>query len=178
MRRHNITDRLIVDLDMIIARVDSDIDPDDELEDSGIYDADLMYDAVVYPTPVVFLSTKSFDARKVMQAALDLGCAWWELYAGDEDLNLDVERRIHDFVTQIAKLRQGGAEMHQVESTNLHEVGYDPANQYLFVEFKNGSKYMYFDVPVGTLENLFRAQSPGRFLNEQVKPKHKYTPLP
>lgn len=57
-----------------------------------------------------------------------------------------------------------------VDSSNIASVGYDAANKILEVEFKVGSIYQYSDVPPDLAEKMVKAESPGRFLNQYVKP--------
>ena len=60
------------------------------------------------------------------------------------------------------------------ESSNITRFGYDDASQILFVEFKNGSVYQYFDVPHGVFEQMENAPSKGRFLAESIKGWYRY----
>ena len=47
-----------------------------------------------------------------------------------------------------------------VSSSNLADVGYDPATQTLEVGFKNGRIYQYFDVPEHIRDGLMMQGSP------------------
>jgi hypothetical protein len=60
------------------------------------------------------------------------------------------------------------------ESTNINRFGYDEANLVLFVEFKNGSVYQYFDVPEQLFEQMKSASSKGRFLAQMIKGTYRY----
>jgi len=64
-----------------------------------------------------------------------------------------------------------------VTSSNVAEIGYDPATMILEVAFLNGSVYQYFDVPEFLYQGLLHAESVGRFLNEQIKNSYRYTKL-
>ena len=64
--------------------------------------------------------------------------------------------------------------MIKVESSNINAVGYDTSFGGLVVEYKNGNKYMYEKVPMEVYENLLKAESKGRFINESVKGKFEY----
>ena len=44
----------------------------------------------------------------------------------------------------------------------------------LIVEYKSGAKYQYKEVPYEVYENLIKAESKGRFINENVKGKFEY----
>lgn len=54
-----------------------------------------------------------------------------------------------------------------VDSSDLESVGYDGQN--LFVQFKKGSIYVYFNVPISTFQALLNAGSKGKFLNQHIK---------
>jgi len=56
-----------------------------------------------------------------------------------------------------------------VASKNIASVGYDHGSETLEVEFKRGGTYRYLLVPKQTWQDLMRAASHGRYLNEHVK---------
>lgn len=60
------------------------------------------------------------------------------------------------------------------ESSNIAGFGYDEASETLTVEFKNGSRYDYFDVQEHTFEGMKSADSKGKYLNSEIKNKHRY----
>lgn len=60
------------------------------------------------------------------------------------------------------------------ESSNIARFRYDEANQVLFVEFKNGSVYQYFDVPSNVFEQMKAASSKGGFLARIIKGTYRY----
>ncbi len=64
-----------------------------------------------------------------------------------------------------------------VNSSNIASVGYDLETQTMEVEFTNGNIYQYFDVPLLIYEELINAESPGKFLNVQVKGIYRYARL-
>jgi hypothetical protein len=57
----------------------------------------------------------------------------------------------------------------RVSSSNLASIGYDPDNQILEVEFRNGGVYQYFDVPEHVHRDLMAASSHGRYFGVYVK---------
>ena len=61
-----------------------------------------------------------------------------------------------------------------VSSSNLAEVGYDAPTQTLEVCFKSGRTYQYFGVPERIHDGLVAAESPGGYLNREVKGKYRY----
>lgn len=60
------------------------------------------------------------------------------------------------------------------ESSNISRLGYDEPNRVLKIEFKNGSLYDYFDVPVNIFEEIRNAPSKGQYLAQQVKGIFRY----
>jgi KTSC domain len=60
------------------------------------------------------------------------------------------------------------------ESSTIARYGYDDTNQGLFVEFKNGSVYQYFDVPQSVFEQMGAASSKGQFLAQIIKGTFRY----
>lgn len=56
-----------------------------------------------------------------------------------------------------------------VESRSLRELGYDPDEQALEVEFHNGSLYRYEQVPPEVVQALLQADSLGRYFNQVFK---------
>jgi hypothetical protein len=55
-----------------------------------------------------------------------------------------------------------------VDSTAIREVSYYPDVERLFVEFKNGREYEYFNVPNHVMNGLREASSKGKFLNKYI----------
>jgi hypothetical protein len=60
------------------------------------------------------------------------------------------------------------------QSSNVAGFTYDQAARVLTVEFKNGTRYNYFDVPEGLFEGMKTATSKGQFLAQNVKGKFRY----
>jgi hypothetical protein len=64
--------------------------------------------------------------------------------------------------------------MNQVESSNIHSVGYDDETQTLHVRFKSGNKtYVYEDVPKSEYDNMLDAESVGRHFHNNIKGQYK-----
>jgi hypothetical protein len=61
-----------------------------------------------------------------------------------------------------------------INSSNIAEVGYDPATGTLEVLFHNGRLYQYFDVPTAIVEDLLRAASPGHYFNLNIRGVYRY----
>ena len=64
--------------------------------------------------------------------------------------------------------------MQPVSSSNITEVGYDEANQTVYVKFLNGSTYAYKGVPGHEFEKLLTASSVGSYLNRNYKNVYPY----
>ena len=67
---------------------------------------------------------------------------------------------------------------HVVKSSNLDWIAYDEKNKNLYISFKsNKSLYIYFDVSKDIFEDLFKADSKGKFFWAKVRDKYKYQKL-
>ena len=63
-----------------------------------------------------------------------------------------------------------GVEMIPVSSSDVQSIGYDEANQLLYVRFiKGNSLYCYHVVPSAEFYGLQNAASVGGYLNENIK---------
>ena len=51
----------------------------------------------------------------------------------------------------------------------LSSVTYDADRQILDIEFANGRRYRYFEVPEIVVAGLIRADSKGQFFNERIR---------
>lgn len=60
------------------------------------------------------------------------------------------------------------------ESSNVARFGYEEDSQTLYVEFKNGSVYQYFDVPESVFDQMRAAPSKGQFLAQVIKGTYRY----
>lgn len=65
-------------------------------------------------------------------------------------------------------------EMIPVSSSNIESIGYDEANQQVFVRFLNGSTYTYKGVPIHEFENLRSAPSLGSYMHRNYKNVYPY----
>ena len=67
--------------------------------------------------------------------------------------------------------------LHPVKSSNVREIGYDPARWELYIVFKSGP-YVYFDVPrhlyADLLHTALSGESVGQFVNTFIKPAYRY----
>ena len=60
------------------------------------------------------------------------------------------------------------------ESSNISGFDYIKETQVLIVEFKNGGRYNYYDVPEAVFEGMKAASSKGQFLAQNVKNVYRY----
>ena len=67
--------------------------------------------------------------------------------------------------------------INQIESSNLVGTEYDTATKKLVVEFKNGTKYEYEDVPHQLYTSFRSSESQGKFFNSEISKKYKYKKL-
>ena len=67
---------------------------------------------------------------------------------------------------------------HCVKSSNLEEVGYDPATRTLQVRFTSGGTYDYADVPTEAYMALIQADSKGRYLQAHIKGQYDVSRVP
>lgn len=68
-------------------------------------------------------------------------------------------------------------ELHAVESSCVARIGYDPAEQELYVEFLDSGLYAYRDVQPDVYDEFASAESKGTFVNEAIKPRYRYRKL-
>jgi len=65
-------------------------------------------------------------------------------------------------------------EMIPVQSSNVAAVGYDEVTRTVFVQFLNGTVYIYKDVSQFEFENLKTASSVGSYLHRNFKNVYAY----
>ena len=65
--------------------------------------------------------------------------------------------------------------MHDVESSNVKQIGNSSEKSILRVAFKNGGVYDYADVTEKQYVALAGAESIGKHINNVIKPVHKVT---
>lgn len=80
---------------------------------------------------------------------------------------------------QIKKIKQhpkvtgeyqaGKLRMLNVESSNIHSVGYDGESETLVVRFKSHTVYAYAGVPAKTALAFMEAESHGTFFHDRIK---------
>jgi hypothetical protein len=61
-----------------------------------------------------------------------------------------------------------------VNSSNLASVGYDPGNETLEIEFRNGTIYRYLNVPTFEHDRLMSATSHGVYFNANIRDVYSF----
>lgn len=56
-----------------------------------------------------------------------------------------------------------------VHSSSIRSIGYDPDNEILEIELRNGGIYQYFKVPAAKYDDLTKASSIGRYYTVYIK---------
>jgi hypothetical protein len=64
--------------------------------------------------------------------------------------------------------------MQPVESSNLAEVGHDPATNTLRVKFKNGNVYDFHNVTAEKHQALMDAESKGKHFMTHIRHHHEF----
>jgi hypothetical protein len=60
------------------------------------------------------------------------------------------------------------------DSSAVTDVTYDAKQRWLFVRFKSGDWYAYFDAPPSLYRAFLAAESKGRFFQEQIRDRYRY----
>jgi hypothetical protein len=60
------------------------------------------------------------------------------------------------------------------KSSNIDGFDYNKTTQVLTVEFKNGGRYNYYDVPEIVFDRMKAASSKGQFLAQNIKNTYRY----
>lgn len=67
--------------------------------------------------------------------------------------------------------------MSDLESSTVASADHDPVTGELIVQFRNGSRYAYADVPPDVADGIHSAPSAGGYLNEMIKGNYAYRRL-
>jgi hypothetical protein len=61
-----------------------------------------------------------------------------------------------------------------VDSSTISRMSYDETRKVLSIEFKNGSRYEYYDLPAAVFQQMKAAGSKGQFLSANIKGLYRY----
>ena len=64
-----------------------------------------------------------------------------------------------------------------MDSSALREVRYDRKQRSLDLVYASGEPYRYLYVPRSKYRALMEAESKGKFVNKEIKPKHPFKKL-
>jgi hypothetical protein len=69
---------------------------------------------------------------------------------------------------------QGTKILNEIKSSNIKKTEYDLETKKMLVEFNNGSKYEYDEVPHSIYTKFRMAESQGKFFTTDISKKFKY----
>lgn len=72
---------------------------------------------------------------------------------------------------------EGTKIINEIKSSNIKKTEYDTESKKLIVEFNNGFKYEYDEVPHQTYTKFRMADSQGKFFTTDISKKFKYKKL-
>jgi KTSC domain len=61
-----------------------------------------------------------------------------------------------------------------VESTTVRSVGYQRRSRVLEIEFQSGAVYQYIDVPATVYEEFCKAESKGKYFNDEIRDAYAF----
>lgn len=64
--------------------------------------------------------------------------------------------------------------INEIQSSNIKRTEYDTESKELVVEFNNGLKYLYEDVPHRTYTEFRVSESQGKYFNTKISKVYKY----
>ena len=67
--------------------------------------------------------------------------------------------------------------INEIESTNIVRTEYDTETKKLVTEFKNGTRYVYDDVPHNVYTQFRMAESQGKFFSSKIVKTYKHKKL-
>ena len=68
--------------------------------------------------------------------------------------------------------------MHPVNSSNIHSIGYDEEAKELHVKFASGATYAYEGVPPEIFDEFRQAENKMKYLNSKIKAPFNVRKLP
>lgn len=74
----------------------------------------------------------------------------------------------------IREIIEGTKIINEIKSSNIKRAEYDTESKKLVVEFNNGLKYEYDDVPHQIYTKFRMSESQGKFFTTDISKKYKY----
>lgn len=65
----------------------------------------------------------------------------------------------------------------EIKSSNLKKTEYDTGTKQMIVEFNNGSKYEYSEVPHQIYTKFRMSESQGKYFSSEIAKKYKFKKL-
>lgn len=69
---------------------------------------------------------------------------------------------------------QGTKIINEIKSSNIRKSEYDTETKQMIVEFNNGFRYQYDDVPHQTYTQFRMSESQGKFLSSKISKTYKH----
>lgn len=95
-------------------------------------------------------------------------------------LNCRVESQANPFTNKHSGADKANEKMWTgFESSNIDGMAYKAEKEQLWIRFKDGSVYTYYDVPLRIAQGLYKAGSKGRYFWKKIRrnPRIKYQRL-
>ena len=67
--------------------------------------------------------------------------------------------------------------LNEVQSSNIVKTEFDTETKSMIVEFKNGTRYQYENVPNEVYTRFRMTESQGKFFSSDISKKYKFTKL-
>jgi hypothetical protein len=67
--------------------------------------------------------------------------------------------------------------LNEVQSSNIVKTEFDTETKSMIVEFKNGTRYQYENVPHEVYTRFRMTESQGKFFSSDISKKYKFTKL-
>ena len=64
--------------------------------------------------------------------------------------------------------------LNEVQSSNIVRTEYDTETKHMIVEFKNGQRYEYEEVPHKVYAEFRQSESQGKYFNSKISKTYKY----
>jgi hypothetical protein len=64
--------------------------------------------------------------------------------------------------------------INEIQSSNIRKTEYDTETKKMLVEFNNGAKYEYVEVPHQVYTQFRMSESQGKFFNSKISKTYKY----
>lgn len=77
----------------------------------------------------------------------------------------------------IKEILQGSKIINEIKSSNIKKTEYDLDSKSMIVEFNNGSKYEYKEVPHQIYTKFRMSESQGKFFSSEISKKYKFSKL-